>query len=68
LPTFSKRPESRSSGSMGKPNVRAGYCAFDLSFEEARALARRWREGALVKDCAERRESALRPMERSSSR
>src|SRR5579871_1933923 len=35
----------------GKPNLNGGCCAFDPSFEEARALARRWREGALIRDC-----------------
>ena len=35
----------------GKPNIRADCCAFDPAFEEARALARRWREGALIKEC-----------------
>lgn len=34
-----------------KPNLSGACCAFDPSFEDAGALARRWREGALIKDC-----------------
>ncbi len=34
-----------------KPNLRGGCVAFDPSFEAARELARRWRQGALVKEC-----------------
>jgi hypothetical protein len=34
-----------------KPNHRAGCVAFDPSFEAARALALRWREGALIREC-----------------
>ena len=34
-----------------KPNLSGACVAFDPSFEAARELARRWREGALIKDC-----------------
>src|SRR5579863_234450 len=34
-----------------KPNLNGACCAFDPSFEEICVLARRWREGALIKGC-----------------